>query len=312
MTFGEGFLVNPDLFPGRRSGEPWGDRSLALDIPGGPYTFSGLSLDQEAGVRERFGDLCRTKIGPTEGEVETRVFTAPPGDFRELDVRGWEYTLDLDHGPEAVRFAGLRLMARLDLAPLPAGGLWTPEAAGDRFAPALENFLRALAAYRLLERDGAVLHAAAVVAGEAAFLFLGPSGAGKTTVSRLCLERGGTVLSDDLNAVVVPEGGPEGGPVRVEKLPFTGDLGEAGGGPASHRLTALLRLVQGTEDRLTPISPARALAALLAAAPYVNRDPWRRERLMATLERMARGVPAYDLTFSLGGGLWDILKPLRQ
>jgi hypothetical protein len=50
----------------------------------------------------------------------------------------------------------------------------------------------------------------------------------------------------------------------------------------------------------------------LAAAPYVNRDPWRRERLMATLERLARGVPAYDLTFSLGGGLWDILKPLRQ
>jgi len=304
MTFAEGFLVNPDLFPGRRSGEPWGDRSLALDIPGGPYTFSGLTLAQEEGVRCRFGDLCRPAA---EGDVHTRVFAAPREDFRELDVRGWEYTLDMDHGPAGVRFAGLRLMARLELEPALAGALWTSEVAGDLFAPALENFLRALTSYRLLERDGAVLHAAGVVDGEAAFLFLGPSGAGKTTVSRLCRERGGTVLSDDLNAVAVPSGSS----ARVEKLPFTGDLGEAGAGPASHRLTALLRLVQGTEDRLAPISPARALAALVAAAPYVNRDPWRRDRLMATLERLARAVPAYDLTFSLGGGFWDILKPLR-
>src|SRR5947209_15148122 len=34
MSFGHGFLRHPDLFPGRRSGEPWGERNVSLDVPG--------------------------------------------------------------------------------------------------------------------------------------------------------------------------------------------------------------------------------------------------------------------------------------
>jgi hypothetical protein len=301
MSFAAEFLRFPDLFPGRRSGEAWGDRSVRLDVPGGPYLFSGLSAAQEDGVRRRFAGLCRE--GPAEGQVETRVFAAPENDFLEIDTRGWEYTLAMDHTPAAVRLAGVRLMARMDWTPELAGGLWTPEEEGDLFAPILENFFRVLTAYRLLAGGGALLHSAGVVDGGAAFLLLGPSGTGKTTASRLCRERGGTVLSDDLNAVRLI-----GGIARVEKLPFTGDLGDPGGGPGIYPLRAVLRLVQGTEDRLLPLSPARALAALAAASPYANRDPWRREPLLATLEGLARSVPAYELTFSLGGGLWDILR----
>ena len=302
MSFAAEFLRFPDLFPGRRSGEVWGDRSVRLDIPGGPYLFSGLSAAQEDGVRRRFAGLCRE--GSAEGQVETRVFAAPAGDFLEIDTRGWEYTLAMDHAPATVRLAGVRLMARLDWTPELAGGLWTPEEEGDLFSPILENFFRVLAAYRLLAGGGALLHSAGVVVdGGAAFLLLGPSGAGKTTASRLCLERGGRVLSDDLNAVRLTGGG-----ARVEKLPFTGDLGEVGDGEGTYPLRAVLRLVQGTEDRLAALSPARALAALAAASPYANRDPWRREALLAVLESLARSVPAYDLTFDLGGGLWDILN----
>ena len=36
MTFAAEFLHTPDLFPGRRSGEAWGDRRVAVAIPGGP------------------------------------------------------------------------------------------------------------------------------------------------------------------------------------------------------------------------------------------------------------------------------------
>jgi hypothetical protein len=225
-------------------------------------------------------------------------------------VRGWEYTLDMDHSPAGVLLAGLRLMARLDWTPSLTGGLWTPEAAGDEWTSSVfENYLRVLAAYRLLEAGGAVIHSAGVTDGASAFLLLGPSGAGKTTSSRLCLERGASVLSDDLNAVIFSQ---EAEAPLLVRLPFTGDLGERSGGPASYPLAAVLRLVKGAEDRLRPISPAAALAGLLAAAPFVNRDPWRREALLSTLERLARSVPAYELVFSLGGGLWDILKSIPR
>ena len=251
-------------------------------------------------MRRRFGGLC----GPGDAGIETRVFAAPATDFREVDTRGWEYNLSMDFAPGSLRFAGLRLMGRIDWAPSLAGGLWTPEGDGDLFAPVLENFFRVLSAYRLLETGGVLLHSAAVAEGGGAFLLLGPSGAGKTTASRLCEERGGLVLSDDLNAVFGGTG------ARVEKLPFTGDLGDRTGGPVQVPLRALLRLEKGSEDRLVPLSPARALAHLLAASPFVNRDPWREEALLTALERVARSVPAYTLGFSLRGGLWDILRSI--
>jgi hypothetical protein len=306
MSFGAGFLRFPDLFPGRRSGEPWGDGAVALAVAGGPYLFSGLSAVQEEALRRKFAGLCRGH--EAEAAVSSRVFRAPHGDFLERDLRGWEYGLEMDPTPGSVRLAGLRLMARLDWTPGLAGGLWTCEEAGEQWASAVfENFFRVLAAYRLLEEGGAVLHSAGVTDGESAWLLLGPSGAGKTTASRRCLERGATVLSDDLNAVRLGPGG-----AQVEKLPFTGDLGERSGGRASHPLRAVLRLAKGTEARLRPLSPAAALAGLLAAAPFVNRDPWRREALLALLERLARSVPAYELTFPLGADVWGILQSIPR
>jgi hypothetical protein len=309
MSFGSGYLRVPDLFPGRRSGEPWGDRSLVLDVAGGPYLFSGLSAFQAETVRRKFADLCReTDEAPA---VATRLFRAPTADFIERDTRGWEYTLDMDHSPASVRLAGLNFMARLDWVPELAGGLWTPEAPAEEWISFFENYFRVLAAYRLLAEGGALLHSAGITDGVSAWMLLGPSGAGKTTSSRLCMERGAAVLSDDLNAVMLPRESPHlPGPPLLVRLPFTGDLGEGAGGAASYPLAALLRLVKGTEDRLRPLSPGAALAGLVAAAPFVNKDPWRRESLLATLERLARSVPAYELVFSLEGGLWDILKSI--
>ena len=304
MSFGVSFLRFPDLFPGRRSGEPWGDRTVVLDVAGGPYGFLGLSPEQEEAVRGKFGGLCR-EGGDAPTAVTTQVFRAPHADFLEIDTRGWEYTLDMEHEPASARLAGLRLMARLDWTPALSGGLWTPEASGEEWTSVFENYLRVLTAYRLLEGGGAILHSAGITNGEAAWLLLGPSGAGKTTASRLCLERGASVLSDDLNAVSLEDGG-----ARVVKLPFTGDLGDRSGGPALLPLRAVLRLVQGRKDAARPLTPAAALAALVAAAPFVNRDPFRREALLAVLERLARSVPAWELTFTLEGDVWAILKTL--
>jgi hypothetical protein len=304
--FGAEFLHLPDLFPGRPAGEPWGGRAVTLAVAGGPYLVSGLSAVQERDLRERFGGLCRDGGGEA---VPLRVFRAPAGDFREIDTRGWEYALDLDPSPGGLRVAGLRLMARLDGmagAPGLSGSLWTCEPAGEEWTAVCENALRVLAAYRLLELGGAMIHSAGIAGDGEGYLLLGPSGAGKTTASQLCLEEGATVLSDDLNALV-----REGEGARLLKLPFTGDLGDRAGAPATVPLRALLRLAKGPE-RLRPLSRAAALAGLVAAAPFVNRDPWRREALLDALQPLAAAVPAWELTFPRGARLWSILRALPR
>lgn len=302
MSFGERFLVHPDLFPARRSGEAWGERALLLDLVGGPYRFTGLSAEQEERARHRFGAFCRDPSVSLPGAVETRFFRAAEADFHVIDTRGWEYGLDLDFGLGAVRIAGLRLMARLDWRPGLAAAVWTPDGGGEAFAGIFENAYRALVAYRLHEQGGAVLHGAALERNGGAYLFLGRSGAGKTTVSRLGLERGLTVLSDDLNALLPGSPVPE-----VVKLPFTGDFGDSGAPTAPVPLRALCRLEKSAEEGITPLSRAEAVGCLLACSPFLNTDPYRRETVIATLSALVpKSLPAYGLRFSLSGDLWDL------
>jgi len=320
MSFGARFLRQPERFPERPAGEPWGERELALELPGGPYRVLGLSAAQEAGVRATFpGSLLPAAGAPAAGApaapataaagapVTCRLLRCTAGDFLPVDVRGWEYGLDFDWSPAAVRLAGLGLAARLDWrlggAEL-SGALWTPEDGGARFPGVFENFLRVLVSYRLLELGGAVLHSAGVVRHGAAYLFLGRSGAGKTTVARFSQAQGAEVLSDDLNALL-----PHAAGCAVLKLPFTGDLGERRAARLPVPLGALLRLERDSVDALAPLSRAEALACLLACAPFVNVDPYRRDRLEHVLFALAAAAAprAFTLRFSLGGGFWSIL-----
>jgi hypothetical protein len=320
MSFGARFLRHPERFPERPRGEAWGERELRLDLPGGPYQVLGLSAGQEEGVLATFptaprsapgaADAAPNASGPAGAAIPIRLLRCSPDEFLPVDVRGWEYGLDFDWAPAAVRLAGLGLQGRLDWLPGHpglAGALWTYEDGGERFPGVFENFLRVLVAYRLLELGGAVLHSAGVVMDGAAFLFLGRSGAGKTTVARLSLARGAEVLSDDLNALLVA--GTGAGGCVVLKLPFTGDLGERRALRPPVPLGGLLRLAQDTADALAPLSRAETLACLLACAPFVNADPHRRERLEQVLLALAAAAAprAYTLRFSLGGGFWSII-----
>jgi hypothetical protein len=310
-SFGAAFLTHPDLFPARRSGEAWGDRTVTIALPGGPYRFTGLSAVQVEAVRERFGAYLIDTAGSVERverveRVESLVFRMAEEEFRTIDTRGWEYGLDLDATPAAVRLAGLRLAGRIDWRPGLCGALWTPDPGSESFAGIFENFFRVLTAYRLLEQGSALVHGAAVASEGRAVLALGRSGAGKTTFSRLALAHGAEVLSDDLNAL---RRAAEG--TVVEKLPFTGDLGNAAAPAGAYPLAALLRLEKSPDDELIPLRRAEAIGLLLACSPYVNVDPHRREALLANLTALlpaAGDPPAWALHFTLAGGCWPILE----
>lgn len=306
MSFGDQFLEEPDFFPARPAGHPWGGGEVTLDLPGGGYRIRGLSAAQEALLRERYGAYTGLPAGPDQG-VEIHVFRAAERDFRSFDLLGWTFTVDAEARESEVRLAGLRFMARLDWRPRLQGSLWTDLSAGPELQGVFENFFRCLVAYAMAEAGGALLHSAAVAVEGGAMVFCGPSGAGKSTISRLALAAGREVLSDDLNAL-----SRHGHEVRVHRVPFTGELGHDGSAAAgSYAPRALVWLEKGEEPSFRPLGPASAVGFLLTSAPYVNGDSFRLARLAANLEGIAQGLPAGVLTFPRGadfGALAELVE----
>jgi hypothetical protein len=134
---------------------------------------------------------------------------------------------------------------------------------------------------------GALMHAASIAGKDGALLVAGPSGAGKTTMSRSAAALGAHVLSDE-RTIVRPA--PDGGWL-VGGTPWPGE-----GGFAENRsvpLRALILLEQSDRDELVPLSPARALALLYRCHFPPLWDPRASERTLDNLERLVRETPAF-------------------
>ena len=304
MSFGESFLNYPDLFPARSSGEPWGDERVMIRFAGNVYAWVGLSAIQATTARQRFGELCLPPDEESPAAVEIQVFRATAEDFFDNE-RVWSFEFDLDYAPDAVSIAGFHFMARLDWMPGLRAALWTSEDSRLVSHSIFENFFRVVVAYHLFEQGGVLLHSsAAVVNGDDAYVFFGPSGAGKSTISYLSFAAGHAVLSDDMNALRVTSAA-----VMVEKLPFAGDFGQTvGGADGSYPVRALCRLEKGPDPTLQILRPAAAVAALLGCAPFINRNPYRRDQLFDQLQVLNARLPVRMLTFARDDRFWALLR----
>ena len=298
MSFGTEFLNCPELFPARSAGEPWGDHHVTIDFLGGPYLFSGLHQTQVEAVRNHFGPYYLKDDASPCGSVEIRLYRAGESDFREFQLKGWEYHLDFDYHSHSVRVAGLKFMGLLEWHQDLAGAVWTSALDPDRFCEVFENFLRATAQYHVLGLGGLLVHSAALVIDDAAYLFPGRSGAGKSTLSRLAAARHWQILSDELNALSVREA-----ITYVQQVPFAGDFGRTSRSDTSFPLAGIFSLRQAAEDAIEPLSTPQALGVMLSCSPFVNLDPHRSEHAQSVLEGIVSRQPAHTLNFSLAGKL---------
>src|SRR5579862_1617303 len=110
---------------------------------------------------------------------------------------------------------------------------------------AVDSVLRIVHTLLLATREGMLIHAASAVRGGRAFLFAGPSGAGKTTIARLA-PPDATLLTDEISYVR-----KQGGGYVAFGTPFTGELAKLGEN-VSAPIGALYLLAQGPENRIDP------------------------------------------------------------
>ena len=156
---------------------------------------------------------------------------------------------------------------------------------------ALNNALMLLYAFSSAREGALEMHASVVMNAGKGYLFLGKSGTGKSTHSRLWLENiPGTELLNDDNPILrlMP-----GGEVRVFGSPWSGKTPcyKAKDVPAG----AVVRIRQAPFNAIQKLSPLESYASLMASAssfrPFSElADAWHR-----TLEALAARVPCYTL-----------------
>jgi hypothetical protein len=157
--------------------------------------------------------------------------------------------------------------------------------------------------HRLATGLGAEIHACGVIADGLGRLFVGHSGAGKSTSSRLWMKRSGTkVLSDD--RIILRQDHNE---FRMYGTPWHGDAGIAA--QASHRLDRIFLLEQAPKNEVLALEPSRAAAELLARTFVPHYSASGLASTLLFLEKLVKTIPVAIFRFTPEpGAVEEILR----
>jgi hypothetical protein len=289
---------------------------LLLALPFANVHLTGLSSEQSTSISDTysqfiagsgyFSQQCRFKLECRAYRLEH----APTISAKELTADG-QYAPRKLRRSDSIDLTGINFEAQLRLqSALASSYLGVAEEHEFAQANVIENFLRFLAAHRALDQGGVVLHSAGLVFEEQAFIFVGYSGAGKTTLTRKAHKGGAKVLSDDINILLPSQIG-----YRAHAVPFTGEFGRTLnhlGGHESFPVAGIVLLQQGDQLSTRSITKSAAMAKLLVGSPFVNNDEHESQALFDALSSVATQVPLIKLISRRDDKIEAIMKLVKD
>ena len=159
--------------------------------------------------------------------------------------------------------------------------VFTVDTSAPTAGTVISSLSRALFAQIVLLHDGISVHSSCVVRDGKAYMFLGRSGTGKSTHSRLWIEAfpGTELLNDDNPAVRILPDGP-----RVFGTPWSGktDCWRNLSAP----LCGIVRLRQAPFDSFEPLDGIQAFSEVYPGCSVLRSDAFLHERLCDNLEML--------------------------
>jgi hypothetical protein len=159
-----------------------------------------------------------------------------------------------------------------------------------------------------------LVHSCGILRNGQVFMFAGPSGAGKTTIARLCGERDGEVINDEM--LLISRQTPAGKGIGVQSAPIINRLAPWRKKSGLLRCILLLKQSDRTLVRSLPRTDAylRFLRQIITPI-YIGEAEMRNVLpLMAEFsDVVTAAVPVYELEFTLDGELlWQVVGELEK
>lgn len=151
--------------------------------------------------------------------------------------------------------------------------------------------LRMMFTYNCISAPLLLMHSSVVSVNGEAVLFLGASGTGKSTHSRLWLENipGAELVNDDNPLLRI-----EDGQAYVYGTPWSGKT------PCYRNVRfpvkAIVRLSQGTENSISRVSGLKAYASLIGAVSVVRWERGVMDTVITTASKIATSTPFFEMS----------------
>jgi hypothetical protein len=167
-----------------------------------------------------------------------------------------------------------------------------------------DSFLRILYSLILVQEGGFLLHAASVAKDGQGYLFMGKSGAGKSTIAAHSPEQ--SVLSDEISLIKKVEAD-----YRLYSTPFWGEQ-EIKGRNFCFPLQGIYQLKQSPQLCSKKLTPRDALSKLMGNILYFSREPFLTRQLFQNCFDFIQGMPIFELEFQKNTSFWGILDQNKR
>lgn len=177
---------------------------------------------------------------------------------------------------------------------------------GSVFYPLAYPLDMLLVIHRLTDKRGILVHAAGVMYGGSCSLFVGHSGAGKSTMARLWGARSDvTLLNDDRILLRQDQGG-----FWAHGTPWHGDVQQVS--PQRAPVRGIYFLEHAEKNRLTPLKPLEAASRLLVCSFLTHWDEEGMASSLGFIDELVGAVPCYEFGFVPGADVVDFLQCLNS